>query len=411
MAGRLWLRFQLMVLALRRSARGAILGLDRRRDRGDDRARLAAGASVSSGDRRQVGRNLFTGRRPCAVRMSAAGAGTPRRLDRTDVAVLRQRVPSLAAIAGSGPNLRVDSAAVAGDQRARRDPNSSTSGVSKLAATGYSTGATTANAAGLPWSARSPPVARRHGDGRRDAGHRRRAVGSSASSPRRAPGDGQNEDDQVLVPLEAARRRLYNVDWLTRLILQVEDATQMAAAQRDTRAVLRERHRLAASDADDFEVLSLLRTSEIRRRSLAFLQGLAEIFAAMTLTVGGGGVLAVTYLNVRERTAEIGLRMAVGARRRDIAALFVAEASLLSLAGGLFGLLAGSVAVAILRFAVGWQTVVDLRGVAVPFAVAVVSLVSGVTPALRRAPCRSRRCPRLESEGRGEKCGDGSQFS
>lgn len=395
--GRAWLRFQLMVLALRRSGARAILALA---SVGAGIAALMIVLALATGAEREleaiagkVGRNLFTVTAGRVLSTPGRGQGwyTSTRLDRNDLVALRQRVPALAAVApvlerslrvelgreSLATSVRGVTSEFVGLRRfalgsgrlldARDDLERS-----RVAVVGSFTAQRLADGAGLV--GRTLVI----------AGVPFLVVGELAEKG--ASADGQNEDDQVLVPLETARRRLYNVDWLTRLILQVEDATRMDAAQAATRAVLRERHRLAASDADDFEVLSLLRTSEIRRRSLAFLQGLAQIFAAVTLAVGGGGVLAVTYLNVRERTAEIGLRMAVGARRRDIAGLFVAEASLLSLAGGLFGLLVGSVAVAVLRFAVGWQMVVDLRGIALPFVVAVaLGLVFGVAPALRAA--------------------------
>jgi putative ABC transport system permease protein len=196
--------------------------------------------------------------------------------------------------------------------------------------------------------------------------------------------DGQNEDDQVLVPLETARHRLFNVEYLSRLLVQVDDQDQMSVVQSATRDVLRASHDLDSDVKDDFNILSLIRADQIRRISSAFLEGLAQIFALVTLAIGGAGVLAVTYLNVKDRTSEIGLRMAIGARRKDIANLFVAEACVLSVAGGLAGLLIGGLGIAVLKLLTGWQMAVDLRGVTVPFVVSVLlGLVFGVFPALQ----------------------------
>ncbi|MBW8877591.1 MAG: ABC transporter permease [Acidobacteria bacterium] len=196
--------------------------------------------------------------------------------------------------------------------------------------------------------------------------------------------DGQNEDDQVLVPLETARRRLFNVDYLSRLLVQVEDQGQMSEVQREAREVLRSRHALDRDVKDDFDILSLLRANQIRNMNSAFLEGLSQLFAAVTLAIGGAGVLAVTYLNVKDRTSEIGLRMAIGARRRDIASLFVAEACLLSVLGGLSGVLVGGVGIVVLKRATGWQMAVDLRGVAIPLLVsALLGVGFGVFPAIK----------------------------
>ncbi len=198
--------------------------------------------------------------------------------------------------------------------------------------------------------------------------------------------DGQNEDDQLLVPLETARRRLYNVESLSRLLVQAESAELVAPVEERTRRLLRASHRLDPDARDDFDLLSLLRVNQIRRQGGVFLRVLSQLFAVTTLAVGGAGVLAVTWLNVKERVAEIGLRLALGARRRDIAALFVAEACVLGVAGGVAGVAAGALAVAALERTLGWRMAIDLRGVVLPLLVSVaLGLLSGVLPAARAA--------------------------
>jgi len=198
--------------------------------------------------------------------------------------------------------------------------------------------------------------------------------------------DGQNEDDQVLIPLETARRRLLGAEWLTRILVQAESAEAMASVAAEARVVLRDRHHLAASDADDFRIAPVLRSSEVRERSVAFTRGMATLFAAVTLAVGGVGVLAVSFLNVRDRRREIGLRRAVGARRRDVARLFVAESSLLSAAGGLLGVGVGAAAAALLGAALDWRLAIDLRAVVVPLMLSLaLGVVFGLAPALAAA--------------------------
>jgi len=205
--------------------------------------------------------------------------------------------------------------------------------------------------------------------------------------------DGQNEDDQILVPLETARHRVFGVDWLSRFVLQAASAEAMAGVEAAARAVLRDEHHLSAEQPDDFDILPVVRSSAIRRRGGEFLRGLTTIFAAVTLAVGGVGVLAVSFLNVRERRREIGLRRAVGARRRDIAALFVAESCLLGSAGGAAGLALGAVAVAVLGRTLGWRMAVDLRTALAPFAISLgLGLLFGLLPAFGAA-----RLPPIEA--------------
>jgi len=196
--------------------------------------------------------------------------------------------------------------------------------------------------------------------------------------------DGQNEDDQIVVPLETARRRLFNVDYFSRLLVQVNDEKEMDAVQGEAREVLRERHALDRDVKDDFNILALIRANKIRSMNSAFLQGLSGLFVVVTLAIGGAGVLAVTYLNVKDRTSEIGLRMAVGARRRDISRQFIAEACFLSVLGGIAGLLVGWLGIVALKPVTGWHMAVDFRGVTVPFVVAVLlGLIFGVGPAIK----------------------------
>jgi putative ABC transport system permease protein len=198
--------------------------------------------------------------------------------------------------------------------------------------------------------------------------------------------EGLNEDDQVLIPIATAMRRLVNTDSFSGLLVQVPAASDLGPALSRIREVLRVSHRLDDGVKDDFRVLSLIRANEMRARNSEFLRGLAAIFSAVTLVIGGAGVLAVTFLNVKDRIAEIGLRVAIGARPRDILRLFVGEASVLSAAGGIAGLVIGRIGIALLVRFIGWTMTVDARGVVVPFVVSVViGLVFSVLPAFRAA--------------------------
>jgi putative ABC transport system permease protein len=198
--------------------------------------------------------------------------------------------------------------------------------------------------------------------------------------------DGQNEDDQILIPFETGERRLFNADSLTCMLVQVRDEGVMPRVQAEARELLRWTHRLAPGTRDDFEILSLLRADHVRAMNSTFLGGLSQLFAVITLAIGGAGVLAVTFLNVKDRTSEIGLRMAIGARQKDIAGLFMSEACLLSALGGIAGIAVGWAAVFVLTKFTQWQMAVEWRGIVIPFLVSVVlGLVFGVLPALKAA--------------------------
>lgn len=214
------------------------------------------------------------------------------------------------------------------------------------------------------------------------AGAAFRVVGQLA--PKGLSSDGSNEDDQILVPLQTALRRVFNVDYLSRLLVQVQAADQIESVQREARVLLRESHDLDAGVADDFEILSLIKSDAISSRNSQFLKGMSQLFAAITLAIGGAGVFAVTYLNIKDRTAEIGLRMAVGAKRRDIAVLFTAEACLIGLMGGACGLLIGALAVFVLQAATHWQLAIDVSGIVLPLLIsALLGLIFGVVPAMK----------------------------
>lgn len=198
--------------------------------------------------------------------------------------------------------------------------------------------------------------------------------------------DGSNQDDFVVVPLRTMQRRIANTDALNSVLLRLPPSEPAEEVGRRVGAILRSAHAIALGQKDDFELVSAIKADEVARVTANFLNGLARIFAAITLSVGGVGVFAVTFMNVKDRVGEIGLRMAIGARRRDIARMFMFEACLLAAAGGVAGLALGALAVAVLRRLTDWQMAFDWLGAATPLAVSVlIGLVFGVWPAMRAA--------------------------
>lgn len=192
-------------------------------------------------------------------------------------------------------------------------------------------------------------------------------------------GEGSNEDGQIVVPVSAAQRRVLNVDYLDRVFVQAVSEDALPEAERGIEALLRRRH-----GRRDFELQNQAALLAARAKTGGSLAQVVRWLAVVTLALGGVGLLAVSLLSVRERYGEIGLRLAVGARRRDVALQFLAEAVLIGVLGGVAGLLAGGAAILIGEQWSGWPLVLTWRSVAYPFAVSLaVAVVSGAYPALR----------------------------
>jgi putative ABC transport system permease protein len=205
------------------------------------------------------------------------------------------------------------------------------------------------------------------------------------TEPKGMDANGVDQDDLVLVPLGTAMRRLFNVTHVQTIYAQARRGDLLDEAEREIREVLRERHRLREKP-DDFTIqnqATLLATERETAQSMTLLIGGV---AGISLLVGGVGILAVMLISVRERTREIGLRRAVGARRCDIRTQFLLESGLLASAGGLLGV-AGGVAAAVAVSVLGyWETLISwpASAIGVVFSVS-IGLIFGLYPAVRAA--------------------------
>ncbi|MGH7451281.1 MAG: ABC transporter permease, partial [bacterium] len=191
-----------------------------------------------------------------------------------------------------------------------------------------------------------------------------------------------NPDDQVLIPLATAQMRLFGVDYINNASLQVADAALMEKAFYDVEQVLRQQHRLRDSQDNDFSIRNqadILATLEENSKTFTML--LAGI-AVVSLIVGGIGIMNIMLVSVTERTREIGIRKAIGAKRKDILIQFLMEALALSLTGGIIGVLSGVGVSEMMANWAGWKTLLSPEPIVISFFFAAgVGIVFGLYPA------------------------------
>ena len=196
--------------------------------------------------------------------------------------------------------------------------------------------------------------------------------------------NGVDQDDCVLVPLETAMRRLLNVPYIHTIYVQALGSQWMDRVERDVAQLLRERHRVTEGRPDTFTIQNqktLLRAERDAARSMTLLIGAV---ANIALLVGGVGILAVMLMSVRERTREIGLRRALGARPRDIRMQFLVEALLMAATGGVVGVITGIAATHAAAVFGAWKPLISWPATALALAFSMaVGVVVGIYPAHR----------------------------
>ncbi|WP_374488536.1 ABC transporter permease [Zoogloea sp.] len=155
---------------------------------------------------------------------------------------------------------------------------------------------------------------------------------------------GNDQDDVVVVPLRTAQRRLMGSVDISTLMLSVEDAATMDAVKEQVTWLLRERRHIGPNDNDDFGVMDTRQIAETMSGTTRVLTGLLGAVAAVSLLVGGIGIMNIMLVSVTERTREIGIRMAIGALEREVLLQFLIEAVALSSLGGIIGILLATLA-------------------------------------------------------------------
>jgi putative ABC transport system permease protein len=201
--------------------------------------------------------------------------------------------------------------------------------------------------------------------------------------PKGADLEGIDQDDQIFIPVQTALRRVFNLNYINTINIQATSIEKMDDATSQISEALREQHRLnRGNKPDDFTIQNQIELLETQKETTGTFTALIVSTAGVSLLVGGIGILAIMLIAIRERINEIGLRMAVGASRKDILFQFVIESSILSIGGGIIGIAVGILTSVVIIFATDWTLNISLPSLVYSFLFSLaVGLFFGVYPA------------------------------
>lgn len=206
---------------------------------------------------------------------------------------------------------------------------------------------------------------------------------------------GQDQDDVVLAPYTTVMRFLNGATKLDSVVVSAASAEAVDAAQ--VEALLRQRHRILPGQDSDFMIRSQQEMSQAATETAGTMARLLAALALVSLLVGGIGIVNIMLVSVAERMHEIGLRLAIGARRKDILAQFLTEALALSTSGGVIGVLVGTAASRILAWRAGWPIAASAAGAAVAFGFsAAAGMAAGFYPAWKASRLQPVEAMRAE---------------
>jgi len=205
-------------------------------------------------------------------------------------------------------------------------------------------------------------------------------------TPKGQSGQGTDQDDTVMIPYTTMQKRLMRITWLQSIVVKVVNAERVPEAQEQITALLRQRHRIGPYREDDFNVRNLSDITEAATSTARVMAVLLGSVASISLLVGGIGIMNIMLVSVTERTREIGIRMAVGARSRDIMLQFLVEAVIMAATGGCIGIVLGIGTSELLKQWASWPTFIDPAIVIIAFLFsAAVGIFFGFYPAKKAA--------------------------
>jgi putative ABC transport system permease protein len=203
-------------------------------------------------------------------------------------------------------------------------------------------------------------------------------------APKGLSANGQDQDDIIFMPFTTVQKKIMGITWLDDILCSAVSPSAIEPAEQEIASLLRQRHHLAEGQDDDFNLRHPITLLEAGAESQRIMTLLLATIASVALIVGGIGIMNIMLASVTERTREIGIRRAVGARSRDIMAQFLVEALTLSLLGGAIGIALGVISASGIGHFTAWRTLIEpgAIGVAVGFAGA-VGVIFGAYPALQ----------------------------
>ena len=192
---------------------------------------------------------------------------------------------------------------------------------------------------------------------------------------------GADQDSQIFIPLQTFLKTLVNKTNVNNIYVQVTSNEFIPAAKADIESLLRKRHKIGPGQNDDFAVIDMKDVLALKTQAMDLITVLGRIAAAVSFIIGGLGILSIMILIVNERKLEIGIRRAVGSRKRDIILQFLIESSIISLAGGTIGVFSGALLSVILLRALKYPFTLSLTGLAIAFGASVlVGILAGIYP-------------------------------
>jgi len=196
---------------------------------------------------------------------------------------------------------------------------------------------------------------------------------------------GQDQDDIVVIPYTTAQARLSGSTRIFQILVSATSQQDIAAAQQEVTAIMHESHKIGAGD-DDFTVRNQTEIANAAQGTTKIMTWLLASIASVSLIVGGIGIMNIMLVSVTERTREIGIRMAIGARGSDVLTQFLVESIVMSVLGGAVGLVVGVGGASVLARVTGWSTAVPIQAVALAIGFsAAVGVFFGFYPARKAA--------------------------